>query len=628
MTIPAARPPVLVVEDESVVAMDLSACLTKLGYPVAAVVGRGEEAIELAERHRPGLVLMDIHLRGELDGIAAAERIHGELHIPVVFLTAYSDDATLDRARASQAFGYLIKPFEDREVEVAAQMALHRHGLETALRESQAQLDAILASIGDSVVATDAGGNVVFINRAAEALLGVHAVGARGRRAAELLPTSTASDGTLVLTRRAGPIPIEMVTAPFQEIGGRTSWSVTVLRDVSERRQAEATRHRMLIEQTARAAVEREHEHARLLLGVGAILGQSFEAPVETVFQAVADRLIPALCDHCRIESLSEDGTATCIGEAGERPPADRAGEKTLERAMVARGKRLGHLILGQREGGRGFDEADAILADELAVRCAMALDNRDLYRAAQQAIQVRDDFLSIASHELKTPLTGMVLLLDSLAARVENVVLDPALRQWIEPKLRLIISQSDRLNRLVEELLDGSRLVAGRLHLNLESVDLGQVVREVVSECESRMDGGSPALTLDIPGPVIGRWDRMRLEQIVYNLFTNALKYGQGKPIDVRTVRRDDVAVLTVTDRGIGIAIEDQDRIFDRFERAVGPGQFGGLGLGLFITRQVVEAMAGSVQVTSRLQEGSTFTVQLPLAGPRLPAPAPDALI
>jgi signal transduction histidine kinase/AmiR/NasT family two-component response regulator len=618
MTGGRVRPAVMVVEDESVVAMDLSACLQKLGYPVAAVVGRGEEAVALADLHRPGLVMMDIHLRSQMDGITAAERIYGDLHIPVVFLTAYSDDATLERARASQPFGYLIKPFQDREVEVAAQMALHRHALETALRESQGRLDAILASISDAVVATDATGQVVFINRAAEQLLDVSAGVARERRLGDLVHVRAAADGTLELARRGGAVPIEVTTTPFRDADERTTGSVTVLRDISERRRGEAVRQRMLSEQASRQAVEAEHRRARLLLDVGALVAQSFGGTADTAFQAAADRLVPELADHCSIEVLSEGDVATCIGEAGDRSAPGGTDRPTLARAMVARGRTLGRMVLRRRDPGRPFDEAEATLASDLAGRCALALDNRQLYRESQRAICVRDDFLSIASHELKTPLTPMMLQLDAMARSIAGEVVDETRRGRSDASLQLVTRQAERLTRLVDELLDISRIVGGRLHLHLEPVDLGQVVREVVSECRDRADGLSQEVALDIAGPVVGQWDRMRIEQVVHNLFSNALKYGEGKPIEIRAAERDGVAILTVADHGIGIAAEDQERIFARFERAVSPGHYGGLGLGLFITRQVVEAMAGTVQVSSRPGEGAAFTVSLPLAAPR----------
>jgi signal transduction histidine kinase/AmiR/NasT family two-component response regulator len=614
----AARPPVLVVEDESIVAMDLSTCLTKLGYPIAAVVGRGEEAIELARRHRPGLVLMDIHLRGQLDGIEAAQRIHGDFHIPVVFLTAYSDDATLQRAQGSQPFGYLIKPFQDREVEVAAQTALHRHALETSLRESRGQLDAILGSIGDAVVASDGEGVVVFINRAAEALLGVDTASARGRKVVDLVRTFTAPDGTVELERPAGPVPVEVFVTQLPDVDARTAWSVTVLRDISERRRAEAARERILREHAGRVAVEQEHERARLQLDVSVILSQSFDDSTDKPFQAVADRLVPTIADHCLIESLTEDGTRACIGEAGERPPPpdDPTLELTLARPMVARGRVLGRITLNRRPRGRVFDEVEAGFLNELAMRSGLALDNRLLYRAAQLAIQARDDFLSVASHELKTPLTSMILSLDGLERALGKTTVEGVAAR-LESKLSLVIGQSERLSRLVDELLDSSRLVAGRLHLNLEPVDLGRVVREVIAEIQGREDSGAAPVDVDIQGTIIGHWDRIRIGQIVYNLLSNALKYGQGNPIDIRADAQEQTAVLAVTDRGIGIALEDQERIFARFERAVTPGHIGGLGLGLFITRQLVEALAGTVAVTSRKGAGSTFTVRLPLAGP-----------
>jgi signal transduction histidine kinase len=160
---------------------------------------------------------------------------------------------------------------------------------------------------------------------------------------------------------------------------------------------------------------------------------------------------------------------------------------------------------------------------------------------------------------------------------------------------------------------------VGGKLRLELEPLDLAELVRDLAERSHWTAGAAQPLVPLNlvVVEDVVGRWDRMRVEQVLTNLISNAIKYGMGRPIDVAMASNQTIATLSVTDHGIGIAPADQARIFDRFERASPANHFGGLGLGLFITRQIVDALGGTIRVASELGKGSTFTVELPLAGP-----------
>jgi signal transduction histidine kinase len=186
-----------------------------------------------------------------------------------------------------------------------------------------------------------------------------------------------------------------------------------------------------------------------------------------------------------------------------------------------------------------------------------------------------------------------------------------------LEDSIEAATRQTRRLATLVDDLLDVSRITAGRLALELEPVDLAQVTEEVLSHFAAEAERARCQVTLHTEGSVVGRWDRSRLEQVVTNLLGNAVKYGAGAPIDLSVAARDGMARLKVQDHGIGIAPERQARIFEQFERAVSSRHYGGLGLGLFIVRRIVESLGGSVGVESALEAGSTFTVELPLTGP-----------
>nr|WP_253817276.1 CHASE domain-containing protein [Myxococcus xanthus] len=237
----------------------------------------------------------------------------------------------------------------------------------------------------------------------------------------------------------------------------------------------------------------------------------------------------------------------------------------------------------------------------------------------ARDAVQVRDDFLSIAAHELRTPLTNLKLQLQLLYRQLRGEGdLD------VEKLAQRVLScerQTSRLATLVDSLLDVSRLARGLMELNLEPVDLDELVREAVRRFETEARTAGVQVTVDSPAPVTGQWDRMRLEQVLTNLLSNALKYGHGAPVDVRVRSDETQAMVEVEDHGIGLPPEDAQRIFGRFERAVSSRHYGGLGLGLFITRQLVEALGGHISVASTPGRGATFTVVLPLSGPRAAA-------
>jgi signal transduction histidine kinase/CHASE1-domain containing sensor protein len=286
---------------------------------------------------------------------------------------------------------------------------------------------------------------------------------------------------------------------------------------------------------------------------------------------------------------------------------AKELGTRTaLSVGLSARGQTIGAVILlGAGRWRPGRDELR--LGEDLARLVSAAVDTARLYARAQEAVSARDEFLSIASHELKTPLTSLVLHSDSLRAVARRGEVDQAAR-----KAEIIRRNVDRLSRLVSSLLDISRISSGRLDLELEEVDLAEIARDVAARFEEESRRAACPLRISAPRPVVGRWDRMRLDQVVTNLLSNAIKYGPGKPVEVSVEVDGPRATLSVRDHGIGISEADQLRIFQRFERAVSKRNYGGFGLGLWIVRQIVEALGGSVHVQSAPGGGSLFTVVL----------------
>ncbi len=242
-------------------------------------------------------------------------------------------------------------------------------------------------------------------------------------------------------------------------------------------------------------------------------------------------------------------------------------------------------------------------------------IKEREARIEAEKSIQVRDDFLAVASHELRTPITPIKIYLQLLRRHIQELPPD------VLPKARILSSgfksadrQLDRLSRLIDDLLDVSRITAGRLILNREEFDLSELMGEIVERFRPESLIAKCDLGLSAQPRVKGFWDRSRIEQVAANLLTNAMKYGAGNPIEITVASEGNVARLVVRDHGIGIAEEEQEKIFERFERAAPVRHYGGLGLGLYITREIVSAHGGTIRVESCLGQGSRFTVELPL--------------
>jgi signal transduction histidine kinase len=234
---------------------------------------------------------------------------------------------------------------------------------------------------------------------------------------------------------------------------------------------------------------------------------------------------------------------------------------------------------------------------------------------ALREATRARDEFLSIASHELRTPTTTLVLQVASALKLVQSRLHTEISMETVEIKLISAARQVDRLMALIEALLNFSRVAAGRLTITPAAMDLGELVQRVVGHLDGILKHARCEVVLTGESGLSGWWDPIWLEVVVSNLLTNAAKFGQGKTIEVALDIQGDLARLVVTDHGMGIATEDQKRVFDRFERAASAQNFGGFGIGLWVTKQVIAAHGGSIEVSSELGAGSTFTVLLPRA-------------
>jgi PAS domain S-box-containing protein len=463
------------------------------------------------------------------------------------------------------------------------------------------------------------------------------------------------------------PHVMDVTKVPLYHPNGERKGLVVLGRDITRRRMAEQERDRLLHqEKEARAAAEEARRRSEFLSSASRGLADSLD--YDATLATVARLGLPFLGEWCAVDLVGEDlhvaRVAMAHAESSKEPSARpleacvpdlekpggiaevirnrrpfvlsvQPGEEGmlalcdhesshldsvrqlglrswLSVPLVARGRTMGALTFASVRPGRYRNE-DVMLTGDLAWRAALALDNARLYRESQEAIQARDEFLSIASHELRTPITALRLGIQRLF-RLARGGTEPPWKS-VAASLDGVERQGKRLTLLIDSLLDVSRLQSHHLQLELKEVDLSGVVRDVVAQLGSVLARTHTPLSLRADTPVVGQWDRVRLEQVVTNLLDNAIKYGAKAPIEVTVALENGSAVLTLRDRGIGISPERLPFIFGRFERAVSSRHYGGLGLGLYIVRQIVELHGGTIQVESSPGQGSTFTVRLPRA-------------
>ncbi len=259
----------------------------------------------------------------------------------------------------------------------------------------------------------------------------------------------------------------------------------------------------------------------------------------------------------------------------------------------------------------RGVIIGASKIARDISERRRIETERTRLLGELRRAVEVRDTFLSVASHELRTPLNTLKLL-------IQTVQVARSLGKNAEFDIDAIDRQSERLIALVDRLLDVSRLSGGKLELEPEAVDVAALTRDVASRFRGEAAQSGSTIEVQANVHLTAQWDRIRIEQVLTNLLSNAIKYGEGKPIVVTAEGRAGCAELSVRDHGIGISPVDQKKLFTRFERLVSPRHFGGLGLGLWITAQIIEAHGGSIAVESDVGQGARFTATLPLVGGR----------
>lgn len=561
--------------------------------------------------------------------------------------------------------------------------------IEQSLRASLARevrrTEAMIAGMSDGIMLIDRDGKSVFINPAGQQLLGQSQVGVpiteharvyrlrdeNGRPVSDKeLPAARAlstgklvEDVTLIVEKDDAETAISVSATPLKE-DGKITGVIATFRDITERQRLEEE-------------MELQAERAQILADAGAFFSSNIDPAWVT--QAIAERVAEVLGDWAavilrvdggndlRVASIYHRDMASiglawsyiyrqplAVGEGiigqvvstGYPALMTNVGGASVENVtsyhapviqlasllvlpLRTRREMLGALVIAAHDPDRRMTDDKLPLAEVLAERAALAIENAKLYteqvearRKVEDLSRLKDEFLSIASHELRTPVTSIKGYTQLAKTLIRERDLDTS-----EEYLDIALDQIDRMSRLILELLDVSRIETGRLEIRREPIDWPAFVRELVHRHHTAVS--DRRFHLNVPNSharIIG--DRDRLEQVLGNLLENAVKYSpEGSEIFVNVEERNDAIVTSVCDRGIGIPPDEISQVFERFHRGrqVSSTNYGGLGLGLYITRQIVERHGGSIWVDSREGSGTTFYFSLPLAPlQQSDAPAP----
>lgn len=465
----------------------------------------------------------------------------------------------------------------------------------------------------------------------------------------------------LIQTKHRGTRILHTKKIPLFGKDGNTQYLLGVSEDITDKKNSEEEMMRMVKEEAA--LKEREIATAKdiFLAKVSTLLSTTLD--YNETLNMVANLAVTALGDWCTISMINDEGQferaagahvdkkKTPLVEKYMRkyPPDSRVYAVNSDssfynyqisnselKAMVkderqmklllelganssmvvpirARGKVRGSLAFIAGTSKPNFSALDLSLAEDLGRRAGIAIENALLYSSAQSAIRARDEFVSIASHELKTPITSLKMQLQMMLRGINVEKNQAPAPEKLLKALTSSTKQIDRLTVLIEDLLDVTRIETGKLTYKFEKVDLSLMVKEIMDRYAEEAKYAKTEFKQNLQKNVISFCDRYRIEQVFINLLSNAIKYGSNNPVEVTVTSEPGKAIIIVKDQGMGIAKEMQSKIFERFERAISSTNISGLGLGLYITKQIIDAHQGSIEVESDLKAGSTFKVCLP---------------
>jgi PAS domain S-box-containing protein len=684
---------ILIVEDEGIEALDMQQRLEALGYAVSDIVSTGEEAVKKAAESRPNLILMDIMLQGAIDGVTAAEQIHSRFDIPIIYLTAYADEKTLQRAKITEPYGYIVKPFQERELHITIDMALYKHKMERKLRASERWLSTTLKSIGDGVIATDKNGMITFMNPIAEGLTGWKLEEVLNRKLKEVFnivnmhthaPVETPiarvllegviqglANHTMLIARDGTEVPIDDSAAAIRDDKGNIIGVILVFRDVTERVKAEVELQRAHDElemrvsertvQLTQAVEELEEEMSRrtaaetalraseqavknerkrfldvleMLPAYVILLTPDYHVAFDNrffrerfgeshgrrCFEYLFNRTEPcAVCETYKVlktmtphewEWLGPDGRnyhiydfpfvdsdgSTLILEMGIDITEQRQAQETLRNINETLDRRVSERTADLSESEARYRLLSESLEETVRKQVA------ELRQA--QTLAAVGQMVSVVAHEVRNPLHTINWGIESLRKAVEQIQGTPEISDIVGE----IAYGCKWMNNVIEELL----YYAKPAILEPSWHSLPDIVEEALNLTGLKLQKIMVRQDLEQAKIFV---DAKRMTRVLVNLISNAadsMPNGGNLKICARSCKRGATNVLqiSISDTGCGISEERLRQVHDPFFTT----KTRGIGLGIPICDKIIQAHEGSLSIRSKVNEGTTVEITLPL--------------
>ncbi|MFP5386163.1 MAG: ATP-binding protein [Bacteriovoracia bacterium] len=563
------------------------------------------------------------------------------------------DPASIGMPGRARWAGGIIYPLKNERDEVLEVVIIHQDITDekSALEEKDkvlAQIEAILKQMPAGIMVSDSEGKVSIYNEQMTRLVGEPTNAQHTFK--EILSSSMKGEVcTLKEIKHITEEQLKYITTcsgPIYDSEGKISASVLIASDITKQKRNEL--------------------NLAFLTSMKSLLVSSME--YETVLNQIGNAVIPFLSDGCIIDVVDGDSYKRIVtrhvdpekeaifismrnkfplSPRGAHPSITAMENKTEELIVVVtdevirrrtvneehfqmikdlgskshiviplqvRGKILGAINFFLTNPDRPhFDEVDFELGQNIARFASLMIENTKLYKEARSGLQLRDDFISIASHELRTPITSLNLQVEVLNSLVDGLNSDSEIPRLLKKFLDSTNNQLARLARLVDDMLDISRINSGKLSLHLRKTNVKKLVLDVLDRFKDQLRSLNIEVSYDCSEDITLNCDPERIDQVITNFMTNAIRYGKKKPIHISVSDTEDNVIFKVRDFGRGVEKEDQARIFNRFERAHTSEDVSGLGLGLYINRQIVEEHKGKISLESEPGEGSTFIVELP---------------
>ena len=652
-----AKEKILVVEDDSIIAMEIQTRLESMEYDVVDILAYGEDVVEKAGEHRPDLILMDIILKGEMDGIDACEALKEKYDIPVIYLTAHADVATLERAKLTDPFGYILKPFVNRELQTGIDMALYKHSMGIKLKESERWLATILKNIADGVIATDAESKIKFLNPVAELITGWKQTEALGKDSSEVFKIVNEDDNlpaedlikkvlkqgivigqaanVLLVSNRGIKIPVLGIAAPIRDDHGQVIGSVLAFQDITELKRAQKTlqeseeKFRNLVEASSDWVweVDKEFKYVYSSPKVEELLGYNPEeimgkTPYDFMSEEDAAKVEKVVSEIFRQQesfkclvnkNMHKDGRTVVLETSGVpvySSEGDFRGYRGIDRDVTEREKAEQELKRKTEELQKSKELLEEKNIELSQLNSRLAESQKEL----KELNLSKDKFFSILAHDLRSPFNSLLAFSKLLSEEYDNLTNDEK-KKFISN----INNSTNNLYHLVENLLEWSRIQTGKLQSEPKDLDLQEFTSGIIYTLLGNAMNKNIELVNNVEKSTFVRADERMLNSVLQNLVSNAIKFTkQDGKITVASRRSGNMVEISVKDSGVGINKDDLQKLFriDIQHSTTGTANERGTGLGLILCKELVMKCGGDISVESELNVGTTFTFTLPNAG------------